>query len=104
MVEVHALIRSGMSAALVKDVTEIVNDLGIIKPTIFYAVPRVYSRIYAGLIQKMSANFQSFLQYDHQMTFQYLVFCKLSYYQSNLFFQCELLVVLLCTRLLKYSE
>ena len=51
--EVHAVIRSGMSAALVNDLTEIVDDLAIVKPTLLYSVPRVYSRIYTGVMEQM---------------------------------------------------
>lgn len=51
--EVHAVIRSGMSAALVNDLTEIVSDLAIVKPTLLYAVPRVYSRIYTSVMEQM---------------------------------------------------
>ena len=49
LAEVHALIQSGYSAGLVADVNEIVDDMALVKPTIFFAVPRVYNRIYDRL-------------------------------------------------------
>ncbi len=52
--EVHAVIQSGMSTALVNDIQEIINDLAMIKPTVLYAVPRVFSKIYTGVMEKMA--------------------------------------------------
>ena len=49
LAEVHMLIKSGCSAGLVEDVTELVDDMALVKPTIFYAVPRVYNRIFDRL-------------------------------------------------------
>ncbi len=52
--EVHAVIQSGMSTALVKDIQEILDDLTTVKPTILYAVPRIFSKIYTGVMEKIA--------------------------------------------------
>ena len=52
--EVHAVIQSGMSTALVNDIQEILHDLNVIKPTIMYAVPRIFSKIYTGVMEKVA--------------------------------------------------
>jgi len=44
--EVHGLINSGGSAGLVDDVNTLIEELGVVKPSMFFAVPRVYNRIY----------------------------------------------------------
>lgn len=53
VVEVHALIQEGGAAALVDDVNTLVEELSIVKPTVFFAVPRVYNRIYDRLRAQM---------------------------------------------------
>ncbi|HAG61716.1 MAG: long-chain fatty acid--CoA ligase [Legionellales bacterium] len=52
--EVHAVIQSGMSTALVKDIQDILDDLVMVKPTIMYAVPRIFSKIYTGVMEKIA--------------------------------------------------
>ena len=54
LAEVHMLINSGCSAGLVKDVLEIVDDMGLVQPTVFFAVPRVYNRIFDRLNGQIS--------------------------------------------------
>ena len=49
LAEVHLLIQSGYSTGLVADVNEIVSDMSLVKPTVFFAVPRVYNRIFDRL-------------------------------------------------------
>ena len=41
--EVHGLISSGGSAGLVEDVNTLIDELGVVKPSMFFAVPRVYN-------------------------------------------------------------
>ena len=53
VVEVHALIQEGGCAALVEDVNTLVDELGVVQPTVFFAVPRVYNRIYDRLLGQM---------------------------------------------------
>jgi len=51
--EVHGLINSGGSAGLVEDVNTLIEELGVLKPSMFFAVPRVYNRIYERLREQM---------------------------------------------------
>ena len=51
--EVHGLISAGASAGLVDDVNTLIEELGIVKPSMFFAVPRVYNRIYERLRGQM---------------------------------------------------
>jgi long-chain acyl-CoA synthetase len=51
--EVHGLISSGGSAGLVEDVNTLIEELGVVKPSMFFAVPRVYNRIYERLRGQM---------------------------------------------------
>ena len=53
--EVNAILYSGMSTALVSDISQINEDLKTIKPSVLYAVPRVYARMYAAIIEKIDA-------------------------------------------------
>ncbi|MCG8567010.1 MAG: AMP-binding protein, partial [Desulfobacterales bacterium] len=49
--EVHILIYSGYASALVRDLKEIPQDLADVKPTIFFGVPRLYTKLYERIIQ-----------------------------------------------------
>ena len=51
--EVHLLFQTGNSAALVADVNDLLDDLQTIQPSYFYAVPRVYNKIYDSVLGKM---------------------------------------------------
>jgi long-chain acyl-CoA synthetase len=51
--EVHGLISSGGSAGLIDDVNTLIEELGVVKPSMFFAVPRVYNRIYDRLRGQM---------------------------------------------------
>ena len=51
--EVHGLISAGGSAGLVENVDTLIEELGIVKPSMFFAVPRVYNRIYERLRGQM---------------------------------------------------
>ncbi|MDP6320642.1 MAG: long-chain fatty acid--CoA ligase [SAR324 cluster bacterium] len=51
--EVHGIIGCGGSAGLVDDVNTLVDELGVVKPSVFFALPRVYNRIYDRLQEQM---------------------------------------------------
>jgi len=51
--EVHGIIGCGGSAGLVDDVNTLIEELGVVKPSVFFAVPRVYNRIYDRLREQM---------------------------------------------------
>ncbi len=52
--EVHGIIGCGGSAGLVDDVNTLIDELGVVKPNVFFAVPRVYNRIYDRLKEQMN--------------------------------------------------
>ena len=52
--EVHGIIGCGGSAGLVDDVNTLIDELGVVKPNVFFAVPRVYNRIYERLKGQMN--------------------------------------------------
>lgn len=51
--EVHILIYTGFSSGLVRDINEIVEDLSAVRPTLFFAVPRLYTRLYEGVMKNI---------------------------------------------------
>ncbi len=51
--EVHVLVYAGLSTAFAEDVTTIINNLAEVRPTILFAVPRIFNRIYDGVQNKM---------------------------------------------------
>ncbi len=53
--EVHLLLYNGYSSGLVKDINEIAEDFALVRPTIFFSVPRLFNKIYDGVYQKMKA-------------------------------------------------
>jgi len=52
--EVHGIIGCGGSAGLVEDVNMLIDELSVVKPNVFFAVPRVYNRIYERLQGQMN--------------------------------------------------
>ncbi len=54
--ELHTLLSFGGASALNSDITELVNELSEVRPTVFFAVPRLYNKIYDGLHKKMAAS------------------------------------------------
>lgn len=52
--ELHTLIAAGASTAIAEGVDKIVDNIKEIRPTVLFAVPRVFNKIYAG-VQKMMA-------------------------------------------------
>lgn len=55
LTEVHFLIHKGYSAGIVRDTAEIGDDLKTVQPTIFFGVPRIFSRIHDGVAAKVAA-------------------------------------------------
>lgn len=55
IVEVHLLLYCGTSAAIVRDLTKIVDDILLVRPTLLYGVPRLFTRICDGVAQSMAA-------------------------------------------------
>ncbi|MCG8616589.1 MAG: long-chain fatty acid--CoA ligase [Desulfobacterales bacterium] len=51
--EVHILIYNGFSSGLVRDLNEIIEDLSLIRPTKFFAVPRLYTKLHEGVMKKI---------------------------------------------------
>jgi long-chain acyl-CoA synthetase len=53
--ELHPMFASGASMGLVEDVSTIIQNLSEVRPTVLFAVPRIFNRIYDGLQKKMEA-------------------------------------------------
>ena len=53
-VELHCGTGYGISLALCDDTTKLVQYLGEVKPTLLFAVPRIFNKIYDGLHKKMA--------------------------------------------------
>jgi long-chain acyl-CoA synthetase len=53
--ELHGMMSSGASAAICDRTDRLMEDLGIVKPTILIAVPRIWNRLYDG-VQKQLAS------------------------------------------------
>ena len=47
--ELHCLVSMGCSMAINDDIKNLVANLGEVKPTVLYAVPRVFNRLYEGV-------------------------------------------------------
>jgi len=47
--ELHCLVSMGCSMAINDDIKNLVPNLGEVKPTVLYAVPRVFNRLYEGV-------------------------------------------------------
>lgn len=54
--ELHCLLSLGASMGLAESVPEIINNLAEVKPTLLFSVPRIFNKIYAGVLAKMEAN------------------------------------------------
>ncbi|MCA9617970.1 MAG: long-chain fatty acid--CoA ligase [Myxococcales bacterium] len=52
--ELHALMSMGSSLAINDDVKNLVANLADVKPTILYAVPRIFNRIYDGVNKQIA--------------------------------------------------
>lgn len=53
--EVHILIYVGFSSGLVRDINEIPDDLARVRPTLLFAVPRLYTKLYEGVKHTIEA-------------------------------------------------
>lgn len=52
--ELHFLITRGAAMAMAESVEKLVDNFGEVKPTILLAVPRIFNRIYDGLLKRMA--------------------------------------------------
>ncbi len=52
--ELHLMLASGGSMAIAESVEKLVDNLGEVKPTVLFAVPRIFNRIYDGLQKRMA--------------------------------------------------
>ena len=52
--ELHGLVAMGSQIAINDDVAKLVPNLAEVKPTILYAVPRVFNRLYAGVNEQIA--------------------------------------------------
>ncbi|MDP3277649.1 MAG: long-chain fatty acid--CoA ligase [Deltaproteobacteria bacterium] len=55
VVELHGLYSMGASMGIAEAVDKIVDNLGEVQPTLLFAVPRIFNRIYDGLQKRMAA-------------------------------------------------
>jgi long-chain acyl-CoA synthetase len=53
-VELHALFSMGASLGLAESVDKIIDNLGEVKPTVLFSVPRVFNRLYDRLQKQMA--------------------------------------------------
>ncbi|MEM6797438.1 MAG: AMP-binding protein, partial [Acidobacteriota bacterium] len=56
--ELHCLISRGAAMAIAESVEKLVDNFGEVRPTLMYAVPRIFNRIYDGVLKKMSGGLQ----------------------------------------------
>jgi len=54
-VELHVLLSMGASLGIAESVQTLLSDIGAVRPTILFAVPRIFNRIYDGVQKKMEA-------------------------------------------------
>ncbi|MEW6270340.1 MAG: long-chain fatty acid--CoA ligase [Thermodesulfobacteriota bacterium] len=54
VVELHGLFSMGASMGIAEAVDKIVDNLAEVEPTLLFAVPRIFNRIYRGLKQRMA--------------------------------------------------
>lgn len=52
--ELHTLLSLGASMAINDDVAKLVDNLAEVRPTVLYAVPRIFNRIYDGVNKQMA--------------------------------------------------
>jgi long-chain acyl-CoA synthetase len=55
-VELHGLFSMGAALGLAESVQTIVQNLGEVKPTLLFSVPRIFNRIYDGVHKKIEAD------------------------------------------------
>jgi len=54
-VELHGLLSMGASMGIAESVDKIIDNLGEVKPTLLFSVPRIFNRIYDGLQKRMAS-------------------------------------------------
>ncbi len=54
VVELHGLFSMGASMGIAEAVDKIIDNLAEVQPTLLFAVPRIFNRIYRGLQQRMA--------------------------------------------------
>ena len=52
--ELHCLLSRGAGIAIAESIEKLVENFGEVRPTVLYAVPRIFNRIYDGLQKKMA--------------------------------------------------
>jgi long-chain acyl-CoA synthetase len=53
--ELYSLLSRGCSIAINDEVPNLVGNLAVVKPTVLVAVPRIFNRIYDGIMKQMAA-------------------------------------------------
>lgn len=54
-VELHGMVSCGAGMGLAENVNTIMDNLGEVRPTLLFSVPRIFNKIYDGLNKKMNA-------------------------------------------------
>ncbi len=54
--ELHSMLSRGAAMAIAESVEKLVDNFGEVRPTVLYAVPRVFNKIYDGLLKKIAAD------------------------------------------------
>lgn len=52
--ELHCLLSRGAGIAIAESIDKLVDNFGEVRPTVIYAVPRIFNRIYDGLQKRMA--------------------------------------------------
>ncbi|MCG8460891.1 MAG: long-chain fatty acid--CoA ligase [Holophagales bacterium] len=66
--ELHCLISRGAAIAVAESVDKLVDNFAEVRPTLMYAVPRIFNRIYDGVHKKMAASAGKKVLFDRAMT------------------------------------
>ncbi len=53
VIELHLVVAAGASTAFVTDVSKLVEQLAEVRPTMLVAVPRIFNRLYANLMEQI---------------------------------------------------
>ena len=54
VVELHSMLAGGNALGLAESVNTLLEDFGLVRPTVLFAVPRVFNKIYDGLQKRMA--------------------------------------------------
>ena len=66
--ELHCLVSRGAAIAIAESVEKLVDNFGEVRPTLMYAVPRIFNRIYDGVQKKMAAGGLKKVLFDAAMS------------------------------------